>query len=1430
MEKLTQLYLKEVVCRHGVPISIISDRDNKFTSMFWWSLQEALGTRLDMSTTYHPEMDGQSERTIKTLEDMLRACVIDFKGSWDRHFPLAEFSYNNSYHASIKAAPFEALYEQKCRSLVGWSEVRDSQLTGPELIHETNEKIVQIKNHLLTARSHHKSYADVRCRPLEFNVGDKVMLKVSPWKGVVHFGKCGKLSPRFIGSFKILERIGPVAYKLELPRELQGIHNTFHVSNLKKYLSDESLSIPLDEVQLDDKLYFIEEPAEIMDREVKGLKQSRIPIVKVRWNSHRGPEYTWERVDQMKSKKVGGAEGSGGGEFGTEGCESKCSITILPPPGASSGNTKNPNRPVTSSGNAGNPNRLEDVIQTDNTNNTGTNNVALNVVNENLLQLLDSKGALEGKKVKENFTRLKILLNELENKDVKIPQAEVNATFVNNLPKKWLKVEKDTRSSSEFLDNLNVEFHDKALHANQKSQKDYKDKYEALKAELTLLTKRIDDVSKNKSEKGLIAESFDWDEESLSFEDEGVTRVKAFMAIAKDEPVVGKVDARSGQQRKNLLNKFNSLKEELFACKSELIDLKSTKAYNISLQNKITRLNLDNESLKDDVSDLKNVIEKWTSSKVTLDQLLTEQVPGNIVRALGGRGANLISTSNDVIPLADLTQTSIVFDETKHVSKKESLVKAIKKKAHAKSPYVPDPSPDKKPKSSTKKLLLTLIEEVKGLKEQIKPSFDNNASVLQTGSSKSTKGKQKSRFGPCPDEAGVSVNETLFRGMIGSLMYLTANIHDIQFSICLYARYQTKPKESHLVAVKRIFRYLKRTPNLDRKSTSGGCQILREKLVWWSAKKQSSVVISSSKAEYVAATRCCTQVLWIKSQLADYVVLYDKEILVSEKVDGEKTQSPSHSPVLKKPLSFDLSDFSSITGLKYNENYVSFPTKETVRAGLRVLMMHVVKYLGVEEVVDDHLAIKSRIKELENINLDKLLQDSIVNVGAEDSLFDTKSEIKSLEKMDIDQEMKVSNSKRRVISHISVQLTMLACSHYWNVSKQTTRLNLIYGLLLVMSISGNEDEEEDSDMKLSIANEIDADKVIDTLVSIANKEGGVQPLIVKAVWEKITSLTERFLMFRHLVLYKDNFADKMDSSVPRMVDDAFEERMPKLPADTLKNILPRLLNDLVKKLMLKFYKIVKKNLKPEVHEVVPRPLYKEFNALNKLESPHANAATDEEKKSQAQLGRVMEVPALAQEEQQFSYTFTSQMSSALVVHSSYTEPPTKSLSHAIHERRRINLNLPNIHHFRAIGEGPMTLKRANIQMQEVKRLADLKAKKDKTKKNLRKVMTPKQLRAQGEELDAIEAKRFKMMDEYNYCMNFRADPLLITNFSYRIIKSIKISSIRAIRNKQPLKYKIFDNFKLKELVFNEWVELHDLTFKKKNASNDLLLRNLKAKF
>ncbi|GJY19414.1 putative reverse transcriptase domain-containing protein, partial [Tanacetum coccineum] len=248
MEKLMKLYMKEVVTRHGVPVSIISDRDGRFISLFWKVLHKALGTRLDMSTAHHPETDGQSERTIQTLEDMLHTCVLDFGKNWDRHLP---------------------------------AEVGDVQLTSPTIIHETTEKIVQIKNRIQAARDRQKSYANIRRKPMVFQVGDRVMLKVSPWKGVVRFGKRGKLNPRYVGPFKVIERVRTVAYKLELLQQLSRVHNTFHVSNLKKCLSDESLVIPLEELRIDDKLHFVEEPVEVMDREIKQLKRSRIPIIKV---------------------------------------------------------------------------------------------------------------------------------------------------------------------------------------------------------------------------------------------------------------------------------------------------------------------------------------------------------------------------------------------------------------------------------------------------------------------------------------------------------------------------------------------------------------------------------------------------------------------------------------------------------------------------------------------------------------------------------------------------------------------------------------------------------------------------------------------------------------------------------------------------------------------------------------------------------------------------------------------------------------------------------------------------------------------------------------------------------------------------------------------------------------------------------------------
>ncbi|GJX45094.1 putative reverse transcriptase domain-containing protein [Tanacetum coccineum] len=293
MEKLARMYLKEVATRHGIPVSTICDRD-------------------------------PSERTIQTLEDMLRACAIDFGKGWVNHLPLVEFSYNNNYHASIKAAPSEALYGRKCRSPVCWDEVGQVQPTGPEIVQETTEKIIHIKQRMQVTCDIQKSYADLKCKPMDFQVGDKVMLKVSPWKGVVLFGRRGKLNPRYVGSFKVLEKFRSVAYKLKLLEEPSRVHNTFHVSNLKKCYADEPLVVPLDGLHFHDKLQFVEEPLSSHAYSLNLFSQGRKPMdfqvgdkvmLKVspwkgvvpfgkqgKLNPRRGPEFTWEREDQFQKK------------------------------------------------------------------------------------------------------------------------------------------------------------------------------------------------------------------------------------------------------------------------------------------------------------------------------------------------------------------------------------------------------------------------------------------------------------------------------------------------------------------------------------------------------------------------------------------------------------------------------------------------------------------------------------------------------------------------------------------------------------------------------------------------------------------------------------------------------------------------------------------------------------------------------------------------------------------------------------------------------------------------------------------------------------------------------------------------------------------------------------------------------------------------
>ncbi|KAL0556992.1 hypothetical protein IC582_005510 [Cucumis melo] len=250
--KWAQLYMSEIVRLHGVPLSIFSDRDARFTSKFWKGLQTALGTRLDFNIAFHPQTEGQTERLNQVLEDMLRACALEFPGSSDSHLHLMEFAYNNSFQATIGMAPFEALYGKCCRSPVCW--------------------------------------------------GMWVFLKVAPMKGILRFERRGKLSPRFVGPFEILERIGPIAYRLALTPSLSAVHDVFHVSMLRKYVPDPSHLVDYEPLEIDENLSYTEQPVEVLAREVKMLRNREIPLVKVLWRNHRVEEATWERKDDMRSR------------------------------------------------------------------------------------------------------------------------------------------------------------------------------------------------------------------------------------------------------------------------------------------------------------------------------------------------------------------------------------------------------------------------------------------------------------------------------------------------------------------------------------------------------------------------------------------------------------------------------------------------------------------------------------------------------------------------------------------------------------------------------------------------------------------------------------------------------------------------------------------------------------------------------------------------------------------------------------------------------------------------------------------------------------------------------------------------------------------------------------------------------------------------
>ncbi|WVZ76147.1 LOW QUALITY PROTEIN: hypothetical protein U9M48_024145 [Paspalum notatum var. saurae] len=300
--RLAELYISRIVCLHGVPKKIISDRGSQFTSRFWEQLHDSLDTKLRFSTAYHPQTGGQTERTNQVLEDMLRACAIQYGTSWDKCLPYAEFSYNNSYQASLKKSPFEALYGRRCRTPLFWDQIGEKQVFGPGIIEDAEQQLRVVQENLKIAQSRQKSYADNCRRELNFKVDDFVYLKVSPMRGIKHEREVsqGKLAPRYIGPFKVLEKKGEVAYRLELPPSLSGVLDVFHVSQLKKCLRVPEEQAPLEDLNVQEDLTYTEHPVKILETSERITRNKRIKMCRVQWSHHTEKEATWQREDEMK--------------------------------------------------------------------------------------------------------------------------------------------------------------------------------------------------------------------------------------------------------------------------------------------------------------------------------------------------------------------------------------------------------------------------------------------------------------------------------------------------------------------------------------------------------------------------------------------------------------------------------------------------------------------------------------------------------------------------------------------------------------------------------------------------------------------------------------------------------------------------------------------------------------------------------------------------------------------------------------------------------------------------------------------------------------------------------------------------------------------------------------------------------------------------
>jgi hypothetical protein len=296
--QLEELYMSRIVCLHGVPKKIVCDRGTHFTLRFWERLHETLDTQLHFSSAYHP----QTERLNQILEDMLRACALQYGRSWDKSLLYAKFSYNNSYQESLKMAPFEMLYGCRCQTLLFWNETGERKVFRPDILQEAMKQVCMVTVNFCVAQSRQKSYADHRRRELSFEIRDFVYLKVSPMRGLRCFKVRGKLTPRFIGPFKILEKRGEVAYQLEMPPQLSDVHDMFHVSQLKRCLCVAEEQIPMEELDAKEDLSYQEYPVKTLETSERVTQNKKIKICKVQWSHHTKKEATWKREEELTTE------------------------------------------------------------------------------------------------------------------------------------------------------------------------------------------------------------------------------------------------------------------------------------------------------------------------------------------------------------------------------------------------------------------------------------------------------------------------------------------------------------------------------------------------------------------------------------------------------------------------------------------------------------------------------------------------------------------------------------------------------------------------------------------------------------------------------------------------------------------------------------------------------------------------------------------------------------------------------------------------------------------------------------------------------------------------------------------------------------------------------------------------------------------------